>query len=53
MWAQAIVVNYPALTGGALKFKTYFHVVIPAPVFTGINSSRNPGFPVKTGTHFF
>jgi hypothetical protein len=24
-------------------------VVIPVPIFIGINSSRNPGFPVKTG----
>jgi len=51
-------INYPAAAAGpeglwpggscgALKFKTYFHVVIPAPVFPGINSSRNPGFPAK------
>ena len=26
--------------------------VIPAPIFIGINSSRNPGFPVKTGIQF-
>jgi len=25
-------------------------VVIPAPFCNGVNSSRNPGFPVKTGT---
>jgi hypothetical protein len=23
--------------------------VIPTPIFIGINSSRNPGFPVETG----
>jgi len=55
-----LIVNYPAAAAGpeglwpggscgALKFKTYFHVVIPAPVFPGINSSRNPGFPAKAG----
>jgi len=40
---------WPGGSCGALKFKTYFHVVIPAPVFTGINSSRNPGFLAKAG----
>jgi len=40
---------WPGGSCGALKFKTYFHVVIPAPVFPGINSSRNPGFPAKAG----
>jgi hypothetical protein len=25
-------------------------IVIPAPIFIGIDSSRNPGFPMKTGT---
>jgi hypothetical protein len=24
--------------------------VIPAPFYNGVNSSRNPGFPVKAGT---
>jgi len=40
---------WPRGSCGALKFKTYFHVVIPAPVFPGINSSRNPGVPAKAG----
>jgi hypothetical protein len=26
--------------------------VIPAPIFIGINFSRNSGFPVKTGAQF-
>jgi hypothetical protein len=28
-------------------------IVIPAPISIGINSSRNPGFPVKTATYYF
>jgi len=24
-------------------------IIIPAPIFIGMNSSRNPGFPTKVG----
>jgi hypothetical protein len=41
--------NSPTQLGLDPKFKTYFHVVIPAPIFIGINSSRNPVFPSFSG----